>query len=95
MDRVNRRAAILRGVAAVAAGSWAAAPASAQAFPGKPLKLIVPFAPGGSTDLLSRLIAKPLTERLGQPVVVENRTGAGGNIGADAVAMPIETIMIV
>lgn len=86
MNRVSRRAAILRGVAAVAAGSWATAPASAQAFPAKPLKFIVPFAPGGSTDLLSRLVAKPLSERLGQPVVVENRTGAGGNIGADAVA---------
>ena len=86
MKRVSRRAAIMRGLAAVAAGSWATAPASAQAFPGKPLKFIVPFAPGGSTDLLARLVAKPLSERLGQPVVVENRTGAGGNIGADAVA---------
>ena len=86
MSDISRRAAILRGLAAFAAGSCATAPALAQAFPSKPLKFIVPFAPGGSTDLLSRLVAKPLSERLGQAVVVENRTGAGGNIGADAVA---------
>lgn len=86
MNGISRRAAILRGLAATAAGSWATASALAQAFPSKPLKFIVPFAPGGSTDLLSRLVAKPLSERLGQAVVVENRTGAGGNIGADAVA---------
>jgi tripartite-type tricarboxylate transporter receptor subunit TctC len=56
------------------------------AWPAKPIKMIVGFAAGGSTDVTARIIAQALTERLGQPVVVENRGGAGGNIGADAVA---------
>lgn len=86
MNRITRRVAILRGLAAIAVGSSTWLPASAQAFPTRPLKIVVPFGPGGSTDLLSRLVAKPLSERLGQAVVVENRAGAGGNIGADTVA---------
>jgi len=61
-------------------------PASAQAYPGKSVKLIVPFPPGGSLDFAGRLIAQKLTESWGQPVVVENKPGAGGNIGADLVA---------
>jgi tripartite-type tricarboxylate transporter receptor subunit TctC len=61
-------------------------PAVAQAFPAKPVKLVVPFPPGGSLDNIGRLLAQKLTEAWGQQVVVENRPGAGGNVGADAVA---------
>lgn len=72
---------------AVAAMACAlAATAQAQSWPSRPVKLVVGFAAGGSTDVTARLIAQALSEKLGQQVVVENRGGAGGNIGADAVA---------
>jgi tripartite-type tricarboxylate transporter receptor subunit TctC len=60
--------------------------ASAQPYPAKPIRFIVSFPPGGSSDLIARAIAPRMGERLGQPVVVENRPGAGGMIGVDAVA---------
>jgi tripartite-type tricarboxylate transporter receptor subunit TctC len=60
--------------------------ASAQGYPNRPLKLIVPFTPAGATDVLARLVGDELGRRLGQPVVIENRAGAGGNIGAQLAA---------
>jgi tripartite-type tricarboxylate transporter receptor subunit TctC len=60
--------------------------ASAQQYPGKPIRLIVPYAAGGTSDILARQIGPKLTEAWNQPVVIENRTGANGNVGADFVA---------
>ena len=73
---------------AVCAGAAALAPGlvAAQAFPTKPLKIVVPFAAGGSADAMARILAQGMTTQLGQPVTVENRGGAGGIIGIDAVA---------
>jgi tripartite-type tricarboxylate transporter receptor subunit TctC len=74
-------------VAAVLAALALADAASAQgAYPTKPIRMIVPFPPGGGTDILSRLVANKLTESAGWQIVVDNRGGAGGNIGLDAAA---------
>jgi tripartite-type tricarboxylate transporter receptor subunit TctC len=81
---MNTRRHALQALAALAlaasAGAWA------QAWPSKPLKIVVPNAAGGTSDIIARLISKPLSDALGVPVIVENRGGAGGNIGAAAVA---------
>jgi tripartite-type tricarboxylate transporter receptor subunit TctC len=74
-----------RTILALAALSFAGA-AFAQAWPTKPIKIIVPYPPGGTSDILARSVGQKLTESLGQPVVVENKPGATGNIGADFVA---------
>src|SRR6266550_8955683 len=59
--------------------------ARAQAYPTRPVRLIVPYPPGGLSDIVARLMAQWLSERLGQPFVIENRAGAAGNIGTEAV----------
>jgi tripartite-type tricarboxylate transporter receptor subunit TctC len=64
----------------------AAAAVDAQTYPEKPIRVIVPFAPGGSTDIVARITSQKLAERLRQSVVIENRGGGGGNIGSDVVA---------
>ena len=79
------RRAVLAG-AALLAGPAAALAQPARAWPGRPLRLIVGFPAGSSPDLTARALAEPLARALGQPVVVENRAGAGGNIGGDTVA---------
>ena len=73
-------------VAGAAASADAGSAASTPGWPSRPLKIIVGFPGGSSPDLVARTLAEPLAQRLGQPVVVENRVGAGGNIGTDAVA---------
>lgn len=78
---------ILRRTAlALGAGLLAGRQAKAQAWPTRPIRIIVPFGLGGSADVAARFLAEPLQQALGQPVVVENRPGAGGTIGADQVA---------
>ena len=71
-------------VGLLAAG--AVAPVTAQEFPARPLRLVVPYPPGGTSDILARPVAQALAERLGQPVVVDDRGGANGNIGTEFVA---------
>jgi tripartite-type tricarboxylate transporter receptor subunit TctC len=80
---MNRRIASLTLALALSLVSILAA---AQAWPSKPIKYIVPFAPGGTTDILGRTIADKLSIALGQPVVIENKPGAGGGLGAEFVA---------
>jgi tripartite-type tricarboxylate transporter receptor subunit TctC len=85
----NRRSALGRVFAAtvVTVAAWGVMPAMAQErWPVKPVRLVVPFSPGGSTDVVARMIGQKLSVLWGQPVIVENRAGAGGNLGADMVA---------
>ena len=83
----NRRACLKSAVALLAAGALAGSSAWAQsAWPAKPIKLVIPFAPGGVTDTSGRIVAEYLGKRLGQQVVPDNRPGASGNIGSQVVA---------
>lgn len=75
-----------RAAGLAAALVLAAAGAHAQAWPNKPLRIVVPYPPGGSSDIIARAISQPLSEALKQTVIVENRAGANGNTGTDAVA---------
>ena len=81
-----RRGASRRALIAAAAGAALARPAFAQEWPTRPLRIIVPYTPGGTTDIATRLVAEPLSRVLGQPVVVENRPGANSIVGAAAAA---------
>jgi tripartite-type tricarboxylate transporter receptor subunit TctC len=74
------------GVAVVVLAAGLAGPARAQDYPSHPVKIIVPFPAGGTADVMPRIFADWLSRKWGQPVVIENRTGAAGNIGAEAVA---------
>lgn len=74
------------GLAGLLCGAWPASGADVPSYPNRALRFIAGFAPGGSTDIIARLIAQKLTDALQQPVVVENRTGANGNIAAEATA---------
>lgn len=82
------RRGVLAGMLAVPAwlGSASLRQASAQAFPSRPIRLVVPFPPGGAADITARLVGERMSAGLGQPVVIDNRPGAGGNIAAEAVA---------
>ena len=81
MQLLSRRSLLVASSAAMLGSA-----ALAQNYPARPVKIVVPFPPGGSNDIVARVIAQKLTERSGQTFIVENRAGAGGNIGAEAVA---------
>ena len=82
MGDISRVALLL--VASLATGT-----SPAQEYPTRPVRMVVPFSPGGSTDTLARIVGQKLTERSGQPVIIENRAGAGGHIGAEQVARSV------
>ena len=83
MKKILTRIALAIGLTAMASSTFAQA---ATNYPARPIKIVVPFAPGGTTDMLARLVGQRLTQSWGQPVVIENKPGAGATLGADIVA---------
>lgn len=83
---MRRCRGIVGGLAVLVLGALAAGPAAAQSYPTKPVRIVVPFGAGGTTDLMGRILADKLTGSLGQRFVIENKPGAGGNVGSDIVA---------
>ena len=85
--RLNARRTMLQAIAAASLGA-ALMPAAfaAEAYPNKPITMVVPFVAGGTTDILARIVGQSLGEELGQPVIIDNRAGAGGNIGGQFAA---------
>src|SRR5689334_21088036 len=81
MTTRRRALALLASLPALAAGT-----ARAQGWPDRPIRVVLPFAAGGNTDVMARSVAEPMTARLGKPVVVEARPGGGGTIGSELVA---------
>src|SRR5207237_5789180 len=79
----SSRVKTLLSCAVLVLAAFAAGTSFSQTYPAKPVRIVAPFAPGGGTDFIARLIAQKLTERLGQQVIVENKPGAGGNLGAE------------
>lgn len=83
---MDRRRFLQTSIAAACGATWPVLTHAQEKWPTRPVRLIVPFAPGGTTDLIARIVAAPMSKTLGQQVVVENRAGAGGTLGANIVA---------
>ena len=84
LEHINRRR--FNGALIAGAATLLVPRAGAQAWPSKPIKVIVPYTPGGFTDITARLVTQKLQERLGQPVVIDNKPGANSIVGVDALA---------
>ena len=83
---ILRPSAVILGAAAAIAVALYSVSTSAQPYPAKPIRMVVPFGPGGPTDILARVVGQKLTEAWGQQAVIENRAGANGMVGAEVVA---------
>jgi tripartite-type tricarboxylate transporter receptor subunit TctC len=89
MVRVGCCIAFSTCACATLAQAQATSTGSGQDYPAKPIRMVAPFAPGGATDILARVIGQKMSERFGQAVLIDNRTGAGGNIGAEVVSKAV------
>src|SRR3970040_972527 len=86
MKQTLKRSLVVLAAAGVTAGADAQAASSEPAYPSKPIRMIVPFTPGSATDIIARIVATKLVERLGKQVVIDNRPGAGGIVAFSIVA---------